>query len=216
MRNLLYKEFTLSAMPITYIFLAFSAMALIPGYPILVGAFFVCLGIFYTYQTGRENSDVFYSVLLPVKKIDTVTAKFAFAVIIQTAAFVLSAVFATVNILFLSQFAPYAENVMMNGNLAYLGYYLIIFALFNGVFIGGFFKTAYKIGKPFVIFAISAFVAVGLFETLHHIPTLEFLNGYGADLIPQCMVLAVGILCYTVVTALSLNASRANFAKIDL
>ena len=32
-------------------------MAFIPAYPILVGAFFVCFGIFRFFQSGRENND---------------------------------------------------------------------------------------------------------------------------------------------------------------
>ena len=49
---------------------------MIPGYPILCGAFFVCLGIFYTYQQARECDDITYTVLLPVRKRDVVTAKY--------------------------------------------------------------------------------------------------------------------------------------------
>ena len=40
MKRLLHKELRLSAAPVTYYFLAFALMTLIPGYPILVGGFF--------------------------------------------------------------------------------------------------------------------------------------------------------------------------------
>ena len=43
-------------------------MAMIPQYPILRGSFFVCLGIFGTFQSGREAGDIFYTVMLPVSK----------------------------------------------------------------------------------------------------------------------------------------------------
>ena len=68
MKNLLVKELKLSALPLSYFFILFGAMAMIPGYPILVGAFFVCLGIYQSFQNGRENNDILYTVLLPVKK----------------------------------------------------------------------------------------------------------------------------------------------------
>ena len=58
MRNLLIKELKLSTMVLTYIFLVFALMTFIPGYPILCGAFFFCLGIFQSYQTSRENNDI--------------------------------------------------------------------------------------------------------------------------------------------------------------
>lgn len=54
MNKLLKKELRLTAAPITYFFLAFGLMTLIPGYPILVGGFFITLGIFYTFQMARR------------------------------------------------------------------------------------------------------------------------------------------------------------------
>ena len=58
MKKLLYKEMKLSANPLSYWFIAFSVMTMIPRYPILVGSFFICLGIFYTYQQIREYDDM--------------------------------------------------------------------------------------------------------------------------------------------------------------
>ena len=40
MRNLLVKEMRLSASVLSYIFIVFGVMFLIPGYPILCGVFF--------------------------------------------------------------------------------------------------------------------------------------------------------------------------------
>ena len=87
MTKLLSKEMKLTASPLSYVFIAFAAMTMIPGYPILCGAFFVCLGIFYTYQQARECDDITYTVLLPVRKRDVVTAKFLFTVIIELISF---------------------------------------------------------------------------------------------------------------------------------
>ena len=39
MKKLLYKEMRLSANPLSYWFITFSAMTMIPRYPILVGSF---------------------------------------------------------------------------------------------------------------------------------------------------------------------------------
>ena len=52
MKNLLIKDFRLSASALTYGFLAASLMTMLPGYPILMGAFFICLGIFHSFQCG--------------------------------------------------------------------------------------------------------------------------------------------------------------------
>ena len=58
MKKLLYKEMKLSANPLSYWFIGFSAMTMIPRYPILVGSSFICLGIFHTYQQIREYDDI--------------------------------------------------------------------------------------------------------------------------------------------------------------
>ena len=65
MKKLLHKELRLTAAPITYLFLAFALMPLIPGYPILMGGFFITLGIFYTFQMARESGDILFTALLP-------------------------------------------------------------------------------------------------------------------------------------------------------
>lgn len=46
MKNLMRKEIKLSASLISFLFILFSMMTMVPGYPILVGAFFVCFGVF--------------------------------------------------------------------------------------------------------------------------------------------------------------------------
>lgn len=49
MRKLLYKEVKLAASPLTFWFILSSLLTLVPGYPILVGTFFLTLGIFYSF-----------------------------------------------------------------------------------------------------------------------------------------------------------------------
>ena len=78
MIKLLRKEIKLAASPLSYLFIGFGLMAFIPGYPILVGSFFVCLGLFQSFQAAREANDILYTVLLPVAKGDVVRAKYAF------------------------------------------------------------------------------------------------------------------------------------------
>ena len=90
MKNILQKELQLTASPLSYFFILFAMMTMLPGYPILVGGFFVCLGIFHSFQTGRENNDILFTVLLPVEKSDAVRAKYVFTVFIQMVSFLIS------------------------------------------------------------------------------------------------------------------------------
>lgn len=217
MKKLLMKEIKLAASPLTWFFIAFAAMTMIPGYPILVGAFFVCLGIFYSFQSAREHNDTLYTALLPVRKGDVVRAKFAFTILVQTAALLLTAALTALRMTVLRDGAVYTGNAMMNANLAYIGYVLFIFGLFNTVFLTGFFRTAYYIGKSFIFFCILSFLVVALGETLHHIPGLTLLNSTGTEgLGLQCAVLAAGAVFYGAGTALARSWSEKRFERIDL
>lgn len=212
MIQLLKKEFQLTASPLSYLFIGFSLLTFIPQYPILVGAFFVCFGVFQTFQKAREANDTLYSCLLPIKKTDIVKAKFAFTISVQMVAFILITIFTLLRLLVFSK--AYSTNSMMNANLAYLGYVLIVYAWFNIFFVGGFFKTAYKIGIPFLIYAIIAFVTIIIGETLHFIPALGFINDNFHW--SQLIIFFLGIVIYVVGTFLSIQKSKNNFEKIDL
>lgn len=217
MKKLLNKEIKLSASPLSFLFIVFGVMALIPNYPILCGAFFICLGIFQSFQTSRENSDILYSALLPVSKSDVVKSKYTFCVFIELCGFVLMAAATLVRMTLLKDAAVYRNNALMNANLVYLAFALLIFALFNLIFVNGFFKTAFYFAKPFVIFIIAAFLTIGVAETLHHIPPLEKLNAFGFDELPlQLAFLAAGTVLYAVITLTSMKKSIRRFEKIDL
>lgn len=217
MKQLLIKEYKLTSSPLTFFFLAFTSMAMIPGYPILVGAFFVCLGIFYTFQYAREYNDVMYTALLPVAKSDVVKARYSFVITVELIAVGLSTILTLIRMTMLSTVKPYVENPLMNANFVYLGAYLVILALFNLIFVTGFFKTAYYFGKAFIFFSIAAFVVIAIMETLHHLPGLQVLNSTGWNAMGiQAGVLIFGVVIYVLFTVLSLKKSIKQFEQIDL
>ncbi len=217
MKDLIFKELKLATPLLTFLFLGFTLMTFIPGYPILCGAFFVCFGIFQSYQLGREDNDILYTALLPIKKTDAVKAKFVWAVILQTAAFAAFALFTYIRMAFLSEAVVYETNALMGANPVFLAFVLIIFAAFNCVFIKGFFKTAYRFGTPFLWFAVLTFVIIVTAETLHYLPNLEWLNTLGFnDFGKQLAVLLAAAILYVVLTAVSCKISQNRFEKIDL
>lgn len=217
MRKLLIKELRLSTMMLTYIFLAFALMTFIPGYPILCGAFFFCLGIFQSYQASRENNDIMYSVLLPVSKRDVVKGKYLVAAVLQMIMFALCAICTIVRMVFLSDAGVYEANALMSANFVYLAFVLLIFAVFNIIFIGGFFKTAYKIGKNFVVFIIVNFIIIAVAEALHHLPELSWLDAMDFSYAGgQMAILLIGVAVYAAVTMISCRISQRRFERIDL
>ena len=217
MTNLLNKEFRLAASPLSWIFLVAAGMTLLPGYPILMGAFFVCFGVFHSFQNAREANDVLYTVLLPVRKRDFVGAKYAFACCIQLLGFVLMAALTALRMTVMAGEKPYVSNALMNASPLFLAFALLIFAAFNVCFIGGFFRTGYKFGMPFLSFGIVTLLLIFIGEALHFLPGLGFLNNpAGERLGLQFALLAAAAVIYALATFLSCRASMARFEKIDL
>ena len=217
MNALLKKEMRLSASILSYLFLGFSLMALLPGYPILCGVFFITLGIFQSFQSAREANDIVYSALLPIAKHDVVKGKYQFSILIELSGFFVMAVLTIVRMTVLSNSTVYHQNALMNANPFFLGMALLIFGMFNLIFIGGFFKTAYKFAKPFVTYIIMCFLLIGVAEALHYVPGLEVLNAFGFDhLVLQLSLLLGGAMAYIFLTAFSYKRACATFEKIDL
>ena len=217
MRNIMRKEMKLSASPLSYLFILFGLMFLLPGYPILCGAFFVTLGIFQGFQNAREANDIVFSALLPIRKKDVVKGKYLFVCFIEACGLILMLFSTLIRMTALSDAAPYRTNALMNANLFAVGGALLIFGLFNLIFLGGFFKSAYKLGKPFVIYIIAAFLTTGVLEALHHVPGLEAVNSFGFDRFgSQCLLLLAGLAAFLILTLLSYSSACRNFERIDL
>ena len=217
MRNILRKEMKLSASPLCYLFILFGLMFFLPGYPILCGAFFVTLGLFQGFQYAREANDIVFSALLPIRKTDVVRGKYLFVCFIEACALLLMLAAALIRMTALSGSAVYRANALMNANLFALGGAFLIFGLFNVLFLGGFFKTAYKLGRPFIIYIVAAFLAITALEALHHFPGLGSLNAFGFDHFGlQLALLLAGAAVFLLMTLLSYRASCRNFERIDL
>ncbi len=207
----------LCAAPITYIFILFGLMFFIPGYPILCGAFFTTLGIFQGFQYAREASDIQFSALLPIAKRDIVKGKYLFVCFIEMCSLLLMLIVTLIRMTALSDSVVYRQNALMNANFFAIGGALLVFGLFNVIFLGGFFRTAYNQGKPFVIYIIAAFLLITVLEALHHIPGMGELNAFGTDHMGlQIALLAAGMLLYAGMSFLSYNKACTDFEKIDL
>lgn len=217
MRDIMRKELRLSASVLSYLFIAFGLMFFLPGYPVLCGAFFVTLGIFQSFQNARETNDILFSALLPIAKRDVVKAKYIFVCFIELCAAAVMALAAVLRMTVFKAAPAYLTNALMNANPFALGMAFLIFGLFNAVFVGGFFKTAYKFARPFVTYIVLCFVTIGIGETLHHIPGLEALNAFGTEHAAlQMTMLGCGIVAYLCLTYFSFRRSCRSFEKIDL
>lgn len=217
MLDILKKELRLSAPALSLVFPLFGLLFLFPGYPVLCGAFFVTLGIYQSFRYAREANDIVFSVLLPIPKSSVVKGKYLFVCLMECCGFLLMTAAVVLRMTILSDAEIYRENALMNANLFALSMALLIYGLFNLVFVGGFFKTSYQLTKPFLSYIILCFSVIGLSEAAHHVPGLESVNAFGYDhIVLQMFLLAAGFVFYTIMTLYSCKKACSRFEKTDL
>ena len=157
MGKLLCKEFRLAMHPTVPMMLALSAMVFIPNYPYSVLFFYTTLSLFFTCLQGREMGDVVYSLSLPVTVRQIVSARVLFAVLVETAAVLLTGVFVWLR----ETLLPGANAAGLDANLALLGEGFLMFGLFNRVFFGRYYRDVSRVGVPFLFASLALFLLVG-------------------------------------------------------
>lgn len=213
MKALIYKEFTLSAIVPTYLFMFFGALLLIPNYPYTVPFFFCCLGLFFSIQNARENHDTFYTAALPVKKRDVVKARCIFFVIVQLITILIAIPFAILR----NTIYPLGNLAGLNPGVAYFGLVFILLSIFNSVFLTAFYKTAYNAGRSFVTAIIPLWFFILVCEAAAHVPFLSpWLSGEAADWLRQLPILIVGIVIYIISILLTNRMAARRFERVDL
>ena len=215
MRRLLIKELRLALHPAAVLFLMLSAMLLIPNYPYYVIFFYTTLGIFFISLSGRENQDLFFTLLLPVRKAQAVHARIALAVLLELSQLLLAVPFAV-----LRGYLDMPGNLVgMDANLAFFGLAAAMLGLFNYVFFTRYYRRPEKVGAAF----LQGTVALALFmlcaEVCVH--TVPFFRDRldtpdPAFLAEKLVVLAAGAVVYAVLTWAACRRSVRLFEPLDL
>ena len=214
MKALLYKQFRLVCHPMTLIFPFFGVMLLIPSYPYTVAFFYVMLGLFFSFMNGREQRDIYYSALLPIRKRDTVRASVLFVLMVELVSLLIAAPFAVLS----CRINPLSGNAVgMEPNAALFAVALLLYALFNGIFLPSFYQTAYKVGISFLKAIIPVSVAMIACEALVHFPGLGWVEDCTVTgqlrLLPMLLIAAV---IYGVGMWLTYRKAAQNYEKVDL
>ena len=217
MKNLLYKEFRLAKHPTMFFFPLFASMLLIPAYPYEVAFFYTCLEIFFIFQYGRETKDVFFTVLLPVKKRDVVKARCWMMVCIELFQLIVSIPFALLNA---RLYASTGGNMAgMDANVAFFGFMLVMYGLFNLLYLSVFYKDAYRAGRAFFAGCAGILLYIGLVElAVQAVPPLKAALDTLAPAaqLRQIPVLLGGAALFALLTLLGYKRAAARFENVDL
>ena len=113
----------------------------------------------------------------------------------------------------------YVNQAGISANLVLVGNGAILLGTFNLIFFPRYFKKPDKIGVPFVIGAIVVFFVIGIFIILRWVTPLysTTLNGLNSENTgAKSAALAIGIVIYAVLSAVSCKLSMKNFQRVDL
>ena len=101
--------------------------------------------------------------------------------------------------------------------VAWYGFGLIIYAVFDLIFFPAYYKNGYKAGKAFIVAAIPMLLLMIIAEGSVHFPVFSYLDSsIPRDLFRQIPFLLLGILCYITFLIFSYRISVCRFEKVDL
>ena len=227
MKQLFYKELKLCLPVQVPLFFLFAAMLLIPSYPYLVACFFTCNSIYYMFNQSVGNNDLLFTALLPVSKAQVVKARVRFVVAIEMIMFLLLIPMIFVN----HKLVPQGNPAGTDGSLTFLAAALVLFTIFNGTFLPGFYKNEQKMDKLFLLSLVAVFgwiilwegfmITAGAAERL--VPFFAWVETHldcwpatGEAWTAQLVALGVGILVYVVGNILITRRAVGIFERVDL
>ena len=214
MKTLLYKQLRLACHPMTPVFCLSGLMLLIPNYPYSVAFFYVTLGLFFTFLNMREQKDIYYSALLPLRKRDTVRAAVAFTVLVELLSVVITALFCLLS----AKLQPGKDNAVgMDANLMLLGAGFVLYGVFNLVFFICLYRSGYKVGAAYLKANLALWPMMLLAEALPHFPSLMWLNRVDTQAnLRQIPILLFGMAVFAVLTILAYRRSARLYERVDL
>lgn len=214
MKTLLYKQLRLACHPMTPVFCLSGIMLLIPNYPYSVAFFYVTLGLFFTFLNMREQKDIYYSALLPLRKRDTVRAAVAFTVLVELLSVVITALFCLLS----AKLQPGKDNAVgMDANLMLLGAGFVLYGVFNLVFFVCLYRSGYKVGAAYLKANLALWPMMLLAEALPHFPPLMWLNRVDTQAnLRQIPILLFGMAVFAVLTMLAYRRSAGLYERVDL
>ena len=214
MKTLLYKQLRLACHPMTPVFCLSGIMLLIPNYPYSVAFFYVTLGLFFTFLNMREQKDIYYSALLPLRKRDTVRAAVAFTVLVELLSVVITALFCLLS----AKLQPGKDNAVgMDANLMLLGAGFVLYGVFNLVFFICLYRSGYKVGAAYLKANLALWPMMLLAEALPHFPSLMWLNRVDTQAnLRQIPILLFGVAVFAVLTMLAYRRSARLYERVDL
>jgi hypothetical protein len=212
MKNLIYKELTLSINKF-FFFLPFvlAALMFIPNWIFtLVFMYFFWISVPQIFSAYLANADYQFSASLPVRRIDIVRSK-SYALLILESLHIISAViFGLIhNVIYGSW------NFFFDINLAFFGVGMLMYAVFNIIFLPMYFKTAHFFGKATLYGTIATLIYGFIFE--FGVAKYTFMRDiFEGNAVTQVIVFGITLGLTVILNFIAIKQSEKRFMRVDL
>ena len=199
MRSMLFalvrKELFLVFHPMTLVVLGLSALVLVPNWPYAVILLYACLCPYFNAQSAREQRDLDFAATLPASRRDMAAARVLATALVE------------------------AAFVGMPPNLAFLGFSLATFAVFDLAFFALYYRDPSKVGLPFAAASVPALLVMLAFEAAPYLSpqfaSLLAQPGF-ANLGAQLAVLGAGALLFLLGHLAAAGLAGRSFERVDI
>ncbi len=230
MKNLLFKEFRLAIHPMVWVFSLFGAMIFIPNYPNTIFAIYVMMAFLFLFQGGKENNDLFYSELLPIKKRDIIKARFlsilSFEMLSVIVCAIVSAITYSMNYgLYGKQISSLTTDSFIGipPDPAYFGIVLFSFGVFNSIFLHLHYKNGFKMLVPMIVATVAAVIPLIAAEVLSSMSgtplesvSIQLIAVNSSTALCQSLILIIGVLFYVFSLLFTFKREAVVFEKTDI
>ena len=161
------------------------------------------------------NNDLYYTLLLPVRKRDAVRARALYFLIME-----LMQLAACVPFAILRGALKLGPNPAgMDVNVALFGLALVVAGVFNALFLPRLYKNPAAVGKPFLVVSVCVFFFIFALEACCFVVPFfrDVLDTPDPQHLPaKLAVLAVGAALFALLTTAGTRRAEAIFEKVDL
>ncbi|MCF7931426.1 MAG: ABC-2 transporter permease [Acholeplasmataceae bacterium] len=211
MKNLLYKELFLSVNKFFYILpIMLAGLIMIPQWVYMIALmYFFWISIPQIFSAYLAQRDYEFTTVLPVKRSYIAISKGLTVIIIELLHLVLIAIAGIAHNLVYGSF-----NIFIDISPAFYGYALIMFAIFNVIYLPLYFRTAYYFGKPLILAVVVVTIyGVGLELLTLLVPWATRIID-NPNIFYQIGMLFAGILIFLGLNWLALYKSARNYENI--
>ncbi|MDD3478394.1 MAG: ABC-2 transporter permease [Candidatus Izemoplasmatales bacterium] len=203
MKNLVYKEIKLSIHRFYFLLpILLGLLMFIPNWIFtLVFMYFFWITAPQLYASYNAQQDGAFLMMLPISKKEYVKAKIMSLYILEGFHIFFGFLFGIIHNLIYGSF-----NWFFDINFAFFGLVLVLFSVFNLVFLPMYFKTGYYFGKPVIIAIVSTMIFAFLMEySVFQYPWVQnFLEGNWID---QGIIVFISVVLTIIMNWVSMQRS---------